>query len=79
MRHPIKYAIEFNKCDCLYHEEIFVSKCTENEFFVKKKFDLEKKCTCTPQLSCRFCLSRLFMLNYKVYKVCVWDNKFQKN
>ena len=32
----------------------------------------------TKRLNCGFCLSRLFMLNHMVYKVCIPDNKFGK-
>ena len=43
MGHPFKCSIEFNKCDCLSHKKIFVSKCADNEFFIKTNFHVGKK------------------------------------
>ena len=34
---------------------------------------MKNNCTCTNKYTCGFCLSRLFMLNHIVYKVCVKD------
>ena len=65
-----KFSLEFN-CDCDFHKQMNVLKCLQNDFFVKTNVKLKEECTCKDQLTCGFPLSRLFMLNHMVYKVCI--------
>ena len=69
-----KFSLDF-KFDCEFDEKFAVLRCSQQEFFFRTSVNIKKNCTCTKQFTCGFCLSRLFMLNHTVYKVCINDHK----
>ena len=69
---PFKFATKFGQCDFSFHKAILVGKCHKNDFLISS-FTVEKKCTCTKQFTCYFCLVRLFILNQLAHKICLSD------
>ena len=64
-----KLSCEF-ACDCQSHNEVVVKKCKKFAMETAKS-DQVRDCPCNSKLICLQCARKLFMLNYRVYKVCV--------
>ena len=67
-------------CDCENHFGTFEIKCSHHEMFFERFDDKPGKCKCEeskPSKICIRCITKMFILNHIVYKVCVATPPFQ--
>ena len=67
-------------CDCEHHLHTFVVKCSQHEMFFKR-FDVNPgECKCKDSQAfdiCGGCITKMFILNHIVYKVCIATPSFR--
>ena len=57
--------------DCKSHTKTIVVKCSHKKFFVDGPENFDENCSCDYKKYCGSCITKLFMLNHMVCKVCV--------
>ena len=58
-------------CGCDDQSGKFVIQCTYHKMFFKRFDEWPSDCECEATETCTPCLSKMFILNHIVYKVCI--------